>query len=316
MDKTHLRNSATSTAPTLPDLSWGLCDVGSTVTLWSGSSPLTRGLPPRPAVWPARLRIIPARAGFTSRHRPPESGPGDHPRSREVYGERPDRGTGRLGSSPLARGLLTINPPARRRLRIIPARAGFTSADIVTGMCLEDHPRSRGVYTVHVLGADGKGGSSPLARGLRSTTSITLPPSADHPRSRGVYPTIGTRRMLEQGSSPLARGLPGGRTSYASTRRIIPARAGFTSLEASCSGVKADHPRSRGVYPSSAYRITSEAGSSPLARGLPRRRAGDGRRGRIIPARAGFTKKVVIVEGRGLDHPRSRGVYQDGLGDG
>ena len=51
------------------------------------------------------------------------------------------------------------------------------------------------------------------------------------------------------------------------------------------------------------------AGSSPLARGLPCVRALGGGVHRIIPARAGFTRRTPL---RGLlrrDHPRSRGVY-------
>ena len=57
------------------------------------------------------------------------------------------------------------------------------------------------------------------------------------------------------------------------------------------------------------------AGSSPLARGLLR----GGSRARsaagIIPARAGFTVGVRLVNRLARDHPRSRGVYRGG-GDG
>ena len=70
-----------------------------------------------------------------------------------------------------------------------------------------------------------------------------------------------------------------------------------------------DHPRSRGVYniapPSNALRW----GSSPLARGLPQPGAGDILVCRIIPARAGFTRRSAGARSRWPDHPRSRGVY-------
>mgnify|MGYP001676570232 FL=1 len=70
-----------------------------------------------------------------------------------------------------------------------------------------------------------------------------------------------------------------------------------------------DHPRSRGVYPTSPGRILRRRGSSPLARGLP----DDVREGEIglgiIPARAGFTTALRESRTRGKDHPRSRGVY-------
>ena len=51
-------------------------------------------------------------------------------------------------------------------MRIIPARAGFTSVTLTGGTSRPDHPRSRGVYTLHQDMADLGGGSSPLARGL------------------------------------------------------------------------------------------------------------------------------------------------------
>ena len=57
-----------------------------------------------------------------------------------------------------------------------------------------------------------------------------------------------------------------------------------------------------------------EDGSSPLARGL-RKRRGAGRVGRgIIPARAGFTTGTPARSSRATDHPRSRGVYMRGMG--
>ena len=112
-----------------------------------GSSPLARGLRVDDAQRPPRQGIIPARAGFTTcltAHKVPLR---DHPRSRGVYGGDVRRLQCRVGSSPLARGLLPdwvcpdriligSSPLARglpERLHhprmvggIIPARAGFT----------------------------------------------------------------------------------------------------------------------------------------------------------------------------------------------
>ena len=51
-----------------------------------------------------------------------------------------------------------------------------------------------------------------------------------------------------QGSSPLARGLPSGQVALSPDDRIIPARAGFTSVTTVWSSSDSDHPRSRGVY--------------------------------------------------------------------
>ena len=54
--------------------------------------------------------------------------------------------------------------------------------------------------------------------------------------------------LNDDGSSPLARGLPSLSFVDRLALRIIPARAGFTYLEAEIFGQKRDHPRSRGVY--------------------------------------------------------------------
>ena len=141
-----------------------------------GSSPLARGLHAATLDLITCARIIPARAGFT---RPDEglfSHPGDHPRSRGVYG-RPGQGRphGR-GSSPLARGLRELRGVSGPHFRIIPARAGFTAARSSWTRLGRDHPRSRGVYTWAAAPSCPTYGSSPLARGLRSAhRGVALP---------------------------------------------------------------------------------------------------------------------------------------------
>ena len=132
---------------------------------------------------------------------------------------------------------------------------------------------------------------------------------SDHPRSRGVYAETVTARMRVMGSSPLARGLRGDGVDDRLGPGIIPARAGFTGSMRSPKRTAGDHPRSRGVYPAAVIVDGDFAGSSPLARGLPRRRRPRHRRGRIIPARAGFTASRRGRGGGWPDHPRSRGVY-------
>ena len=136
---------------------------------FAGSSPLARGLPRRRRPRHRRGRIIPARAGFTASRRGRGGGWPDHPRSRGVYSSRPRRTSTRPGSSPLARGLLGEGRPQRLRRRIIPARAGFTCSTRSARSPQEDHPRSRGVYLASHRSAMALAGSSPLARGLRST---------------------------------------------------------------------------------------------------------------------------------------------------
>ena len=70
-----------------------------------GSSPLSRGIPPRSRVLHARLRIIPALAGNTARRDSGAPWREDHPRSRGEYAH-PSRGVNSsCGSSPLSRGI-------------------------------------------------------------------------------------------------------------------------------------------------------------------------------------------------------------------
>ena len=74
-------------------------------------------------------------------------------------------------------------------------------------------------------------------------------------------------------------------------RGIIPARAGFTPPILVTRARHVDHPRSRGVYVCGAVCGAVGAGSSPLARGLHTPRSWVDSAARIIPARAGFTRR-------------------------
>ena len=152
-----------------------------------------------------------------------------------------------------------------------------------------DHPRSRGVYLI-----------SDKPPGYRG----------DHPRSRGVYASSNSNQPATHGSSPLARGLPVLIGRHDGQDGIIPARAGFTHCMLRSSHFVADHPRSRGVYFQCSSRGLGGDGSSPLARGLRPHPASARLRGRIIPARAGFTPQPRHHAPERRDHPRSRGVYR------
>ena len=94
-------------------------------------------------------------------------------------------------------------------------------------------------------------------------------------------------------------------------RGIIPARAGSTERHLVCHQRRRDHPRSRGVYDTWTGSTPDGGGSSPLARGLRARGIVGHVCARIIPARAGFTDDLLVVQGDREDHPRSRGVYDE-----
>ena len=116
----------------------------------AGSSPLARGLRPRPARTACGPRIIPARAGFTRPRPRMVVGRWDHPRSRGVYDPAAVLPEADGGSSPLARGLRGNRPLPLPGDRIIPARAGFTRSCALPCRPGRDHPRSRGVYETKV----------------------------------------------------------------------------------------------------------------------------------------------------------------------
>ena len=174
----------------------------------TGSSPLARGLPQTVPKLTDRTGIIPARAGFTVPDRRDSDRAQDHPRSRGVYLAPEGIHWQYGGSSPLARGLRHSSSCRATSPRIIPARAGFTACRGGRATGPWDHPRSRGVYPVNIIGGPPVIGSSPLARGLRGRRGASARRSPDHPRSRGVYNPSRPAVALSTGSSPLARGLP------------------------------------------------------------------------------------------------------------
>ena len=215
----------------------------------------------------------------------------------------------RAGSSPHARGLLRRRRDSPSWGGIIPACAGFTARVIATAGFRGDHPRMRGVYLMAGMGSGRLTGSSPHARGLLPdvvgvvAVGGIIPACAgftcarpggprtprDHPRMRGVYSATRVLSAQVAGSSPHARGLRRGSIRASRGRRIIPARAGFTSQGPLQRLLEGDHPRTRGVYLKPGKGRHHRRGSSPHARGLPAFGVGCEAQPRIIPAHAGFT---------------------------
>ena len=138
---------------------------------------------------------------------------GDHPRSRGEYSLDRNQAVEQIGSSPLSRGILLHEEPLMLENRIIPALAGNTRIVGIVQHPNQDHPRSRGEYSVAHGMADAGFGSSPLSRGIHPHRcsfgpAIRIIPalagntpgrapartcSSDHPRSRGEY--VATREF-------------------------------------------------------------------------------------------------------------------------
>ena len=112
--------------------------------LYAGSSPRVRGKPFACGALFGHERIIPARAGQTTRHPGCCRTPTDHPRACGANCIKAETREGFIGSSPRVRGKpeeLVVPVDCRR---IIPARAGQTPAVTHSRTQPPDHPRACG----------------------------------------------------------------------------------------------------------------------------------------------------------------------------
>ena len=138
--------------------------------------------------------------------------------------------------------------------------------------------------------------------------------SAGHPRSRGEHIFSGSPHSSSAGSSPLARGTHTVPIHRMTILRVIPARAGNTAVNRIRLLIIPGHPRSRGEHVIDAVPQPPLRGSSPLARGT---RSDQGHLRpvrRVIPARAGNTRRKPRGQMADPGHPRSRGEHTQQLG--
>ena len=215
---------------------------------FTGSSPLARG----PLGGSVSLRsnrgLIPARAGTTRDGFSSKTRSRAHPRSRGDHADACAAGLVNQGSSPLARGPQFYRREHRRKLGLIPARAGTTLPAGPRRMVCRAHPRSRGDHRKRQSARLKMPGSSPLARGPHAflfnrekspgliparagTTPRRRPPvtrRGAHPRSRGDHMDMLGILLVAWGSSPLARGPRAQNLAFSLTCGLIPARAGTT----------------------------------------------------------------------------------------
>ena len=276
-----------------------------------GSSPRVRGKQIACERIIGTPRIIPARAGQTHWPAIRTIGRTDHPRACGANGIECAHRTCRHGSSPRVRGKRRRLQRRRGPGRIIPARAGQTSARDMSRNAYADHPRACGANATTAINVSGAAGSSPRVRGtpLRKAGLVTngriIPARAgqtprprcrnmratDHPRACGANGSSVRDSARRHGSSPRVRGKRVSCGICAGVLRIIPARAGQTRTGRCGSRTIPDHPRACGANVCGSWVRFATFGSSPRVRG---KRAGPhdvAGQVRIIPARAGQTSR-------------------------
>ena len=211
------------------------------------------------------------------------------------------------GSSPRVRGKRRARSRSSRCTRLIPARAGKTTMMATIRTRRPAHPRACGENLRLVGDTHQRRGSSPRVRGKRRN-------SAGLQHSPGLIParagkTVFRPRLngLRAGSSPRVRGKLMSFHLSPSKRRLIPARAGKTRVDDEEAGAWTAHPRACGENGILAGLGGVERGSSPRVRG--KRRMQGSRQGslRLIPARAGKTRRRSQGPGGRRAHPRACG---------
>ena len=123
--------------------------AGPALLTTSGSSPHARGPHRSARGMKTPPRIIPACAGSTQQRCGQACGNGDHPRMRGVHPAMQNWIICSAGSSPHARGPLTLNTNPKAETGIIPACAGSTVIGPGRGRRKWDHPRMRGVHVAN-----------------------------------------------------------------------------------------------------------------------------------------------------------------------
>ncbi len=198
------------------------------ISSWSGSSPRGRGKLFGGLVRRRLDGLIPARAGKTDGRRRCPAGGAAHPRAGGENHPLRTPSTRAAGSSPRGRGKLA---PGRIRAmlpRLIPARAGKTTATTLTALRPRAHPRAGGENGQFGGGHDGWSGSSPRGRGKqRARANVGR-------RVRLIPARAGKTRLWSGGTRTWpAHPRAGGENSLVERRPrlplgLIPARAGKT----------------------------------------------------------------------------------------
>ena len=211
---------------------------------------LARGAGSAKGEWMDGAGIIPAHAGSRERVRREPVRQGDHPRAcgeqKVAYGlVRSGQ-----GSSLRMRGAGRDIAPSVSEQRIIPAHAGSRLPSLMSTEEVMDHPRACGEQTFSRNLCSFLQGSSPRVRGAaqpdevrphgeriipaRAGSSRPCRPASvrarDHPRACGEQFPLSSALAARTGSSPRVRGAVSGGSGASFGPRIIPARAGSSSM--------------------------------------------------------------------------------------
>ena len=131
----------------------------------------------------------------------------------------------------------------------------------------------------------------------------------DHPRMRGEHMLVARLDEEVSESSPHARGAHSRLESPSREAGIIPACAGSTITVGLAYNADRDHPRMRGEHDRVWLSKMYLTGSSPHARGAPKKKKASEFPSGIIPACAGSTLSVFADDDDAGDHPRMRGEH-------
>ena len=252
-----------------------------------GSSPHTRGTLRVPCCRRWHIRFIPAYAGNAHFCTCWHIACPVYPR---IRGERRAEVVAVLdadGSSPHARGTHHADNRRSWRGRFIPACAGNAPPCHAPMMARPVHPRMRGERLAQRGRTGSLGGSSPHARGTRTSGCPGRLSAPVHPRMRGERGLAAQKIEGDIGSSPHARGTRSDIYNSIMTRRFIPACAGNARPGRQARSRLPVHPRMRGERSAHVVPMCRAIGSSPHARGTRSSSGWACASNRFIPACAG-----------------------------
>ena len=274
-------------------------------------------------------RISPAHAGNTVRGEVARDHFPDQPRTCGEYSAWSRITPFESGSAPHMRGIRVIVAQRISAVRISPAHAGNTRAQLAAADAQQDQPRTCGEYRQAAGDMHGQAGSAPHMRGIpapnrRMPFRLRISPAhagntpssrspigwlQDQPRTCGEYGSFRRDRFPPRGSAPHMRGIRSRGSLGGKKWRISPAHAGNTCILMAQDAGGVDQPRTCGEYTLQHKTTPQPRGSAPHMRGIQGPAAAGCIMPRISPAHAGNTRSRSRSRSRSRDQPRTCGEY-------